>query len=78
MKELHIEELLALKEHIEDNYAGDYAALNLELSRAIYLLHYVEKEVTGIYDVQDTCFALQRLNECIYHAHHKRWQKQFE
>ena len=78
MKELHLTELERLKEHIENNYAGDYAALSLELSKAVYILHYVEKEVIGLDDLQDTCFALQQLNECIYHAHHTRWQKQFE
>ncbi|ELR68037.1 hypothetical protein C900_01211 [Fulvivirga imtechensis AK7] len=77
MKRLNTEDLHELKEHIENNYAGDYASLSLELSKAVYLLHYLEKDVIGQYDIQNTCFALQRLNECFHHAHYKKWREQF-
>ncbi|MBL6446764.1 hypothetical protein JMN32_10605 [Fulvivirga sp. 29W222] len=78
MKTLNLIELQELKEHIENNYAGDYAALSLELSKAVYLLHYLENDEICRHDVQGTCFALQQLNECFHHAHHQQWQQQFE
>ena len=69
-------ELSELIRHIEDNYAGDYASLSQELSKAVYLLHYLEKDVIDQHQVQDICFALQRLNECFQKAHDERKKQQ--
>ena len=65
-------ELIKLLDHIADRYAGDYIAVSHDLNKAIYYLHFLEKDQIPADDVQDLCFALQQLVECFYHAHSKQ------
>lgn len=65
-------ELKKLIAHIEEDYAGDYAAVSRDLNHAIYLLHYLERDVTDPLDVQDISHALHKLSQCFYRAHSER------
>jgi len=61
--------LQELQDHIEDSYAGDYASVSRDLTKAIYCLHFLEKEEIPPHEVQDLCFALHQLSECFHWAH---------
>ncbi|MGD1961866.1 MAG: hypothetical protein ACFB2Y_23630 [Fulvivirga sp.] len=62
-------ELQELLHHIEENYAGDYASISHDLNKAIYFLHYVERDMIDPIEVQDISHALHTLSECFYRAH---------
>ena len=72
MKKIKKKDLKNLFEHIGGVYVGDYAAISRDLNRAVYYLHYLEKDVVRHHDVQDTCCALHQLGECFYWAHSER------
>ena len=72
MKKIEKKDLKELFEHIGGVYVGDYAAISRDLNRAVYYLHYLEKDVVRPHDVQDTCYALHQLAECFYWAHSER------
>ena len=72
MKKIKKKDLKNLFEHIGGVYVGDYAAISRDLNRAVYYLHYLEKDVVRPHDVQDTCCALHQLGECFYWAHSER------
>ena len=55
--------------HIANSYAGDYASVSRDLHKAIYCLHFLEKEEIPRDEVQDLCFALHTLGECFHQAH---------
>ena len=65
-------ELARLMTHIHDSYAGDYASVSHDLNKAIYCLHFLEKDEIPRDEVQDLCFALHKLSECFYRAHSGR------
>lgn len=65
-------ELARLMTHIHDSYAGDYASVSYDLNKAIYCLHFLEKDEIPRDEVQDLCFALHKLSECFYRAHSGR------
>ncbi|NQZ74938.1 MAG: hypothetical protein HRT61_02350 [Ekhidna sp.] len=68
------EELKKLIEHIESYHNGDYIPIIIDLSRAIYMLHYVDKDDVGALKIQNTCFELYNLIECFYEAYQVRQQ----
>ena len=72
MKSLKRKELQKLLDHIADSYAGDYASVSRDLNKAIYCLHFLEKEEIPRHEVQDLCFALHKLGECFYQAYRKQ------
>ena len=72
MKNIQKKDLENLFEHISSIYVGDYATVSRDLNRAVYYLHYLEKEMIPTHEVQDTCFALHQLGECFYWAHSER------
>ena len=65
MKKIEKKDLKELFEHIGAVYIGDYAAISRDLNRAVYYLHYLEKDVIRPHDAQDTCYALHQLAECL-------------
>ena len=72
MKSSKKKELAKLIHHIQDSYAGDYASISRDLNKAIYCLHFLEKDEIPRDEVQDLCFALHKLGECFHQAHSKR------
>jgi len=62
-------ELEKLIDHIESYHRGDYIPVIIDLSRAIYMLHYVEKDDVSELKRQNTCFELFNLIECFYEAY---------
>lgn len=72
MKSSKKKELAALIHHIQDSYVGDYASVSRDLNKAIYCLHFLEKDEIPRDEVQDLCFALHKLSECFYRAHSER------
>ena len=65
-------ELAKLITHIQENYASDYASVSHDLNKAIYCLHFLEKDEIPKGEIQDLCFALHKLSECFYRAHSER------
>ncbi len=65
-------ELKELITYIEEDYGGDYAAVGHDLGRAIYLLHYLERDMVDPREVQDISHALHHLRECFYRAHSEK------
>ena len=65
-------EFQQLLHHITDSYAGDYASVSSDLNKAIYCLHFLEKDEIPKDEVQDLCFALHKLGECFHAAHSER------
>ena len=72
MKSPKKKELQKLLDHIADSYAGAYASVSRDLNKAIYCLHFLEKDEIPRNEVQDLCFALHKLGECFHQAHSKR------
>ena len=72
MKNIQKKDLENLFEHISSIYVGDYATVSRDLNRAVYYLHYLEKEMIPTHEVQDTCFALHQLGEYFYWAQSER------
>ena len=72
MKSSKKKELAKLIHHIQDSYAGDYAAVSHDLNKAIYCLHFLEKDEIPPDEIQSLCFALHKLSECFYRAHSER------
>ena len=72
MKSSKKKELAKLINHIQESYAGDYASVSRNLNKAIYCLHFLEKDEIPRNEVQDLCFALHKLGECFHQAHSKR------
>ena len=72
MKSYKKKELDKLINHIQESYAGDYASVSRNLNKAIYCLHFLEKDEIPRNEVQDLCFALHKLGECFHQAHSKR------
>ena len=72
MKSSKKKELTELIHHIQDSYAGDYASVSRDLNKAIYYLHFLQKDEIPKDEVQDLCFALHQLSECFYRAHSER------
>ena len=68
-------ELTKLLAHIADSYAGDYASVSHDLNKAIYYLHFLEKDEIPRDEVQDLCFALHKLGECFYRTHRRQKRK---
>ena len=62
------EELQELVNYIETDHKGDYIPIVLELSRAIYMLHYLAEENVDEVKLQNTCYELFRLIECFCEA----------
>ena len=71
-------ELKKLVNHITDSYAGDYASVSRDLNKAIYCLHFLEKDEIPRKEVLDLCFALHKLEECFYQAHIERRIHQYK
>ncbi|MEM9859416.1 MAG: hypothetical protein AAF843_18825 [Bacteroidota bacterium] len=72
MKPPNKKELAQLLTFIADSYADDYASVSRDLNKAIYCLHFLEKDEIPRNEVQDLCFALHKLGECFHQAHSKR------
>ncbi len=72
MKSSKKKELAELLNHIQDSYAGDYASVSRDLNKAIYCLHFLEKDEIPRDEVQDLCFALHKLGECFHQADSER------
>ena len=72
MKSPKKKELAKLIDHIQDSYAGDYASVSRDLNKAIYCLHFLEKDEIPRNEIQDLCFALHKLSECFHQAHSER------
>ena len=72
MKSSKKKELATLINHIQDSYAGDYTNISRDLNKAIYCLHFLEKDEIPRDEVQDLCFALHKLGECFHQAHSER------
>ena len=65
-------ELKKLVHHIADSYAGDYASVSRDLNKAVYCLHFLERDEIPRNEVLDLCFALHKLGECFHQAHSER------
>jgi len=65
-------ELKELIDYIDSYHNGDYIPVIVDLSRAIYMLHYVEKDDVSELKMQNTCYELFRLVECFYEAHYQQ------
>ena len=65
-------ELTNLITHIQESYASDYASVSHDLYKAIYCLHFLEKDEIPTDEVQELCFALHKLGECFHQAHSER------
>ena len=76
MKKIKKKDLKNLYKHISSVYVGDYATISRELNRAVYYLHYLEKDMIPTHEVQDTCYALHQLGECFFWAHSERRVRQ--
>ena len=63
-KEKELEELEVLLDHIKEIYLGDYACVSRALEKAVYYLHYLEKDVLNPHEIQDTCYELHKLVSC--------------
>ena len=51
MKNIQKKDLENLFEHISSIYVGDYATVSRDLNRAVYYLHYLEKEMIPTHEV---------------------------
>ena len=78
MKPLRKNELIKLLDHISDSYAGDYTLVSRDLNKAIYCLHFLEKDDIPRDEVQDLSFALHTLGECFHRAHEDRRRYEHE
>ena len=78
MKKIKKKDLKNLYEHISGVYVGDYASISRDLNRAVYYLHYLEKDLIPTHEVQDTCYALHELGECFFWAHSERSVRQHD
>ena len=78
MKKIKKKDLKNLYEHISGVYVGDYASISRDLNRAVYYLHYLEKDLIPTHEVQDTCYALHELGECFFWAHSERGARQHD
>ena len=71
-KEKELEELQVLVDHIKEIYLGDYACVSRALEKAVYYLHYLEKDVLNPHEIQDVCYELHELGQCFHDAHGKQ------
>ncbi|MEM0941017.1 MAG: hypothetical protein AAF600_11320 [Bacteroidota bacterium] len=65
-------ELKELIDHIDSYHNGDHIPVIIDLSRIIYMLHYVEKGDVSELKIQNTCYELFNLIECFYEAYSHR------
>lgn len=66
---IQAEQLSPLASFINDQYAGDLFAVSRYLDNAVYMLRYLEEDHFATQDVQNVCFALNKIKECFYLAH---------
>lgn len=64
-----------LVDYINDIYIGDLISIKQNLSRAIYLLHYVSNEDAPKEDLQKVSFGLQELVDNLYECHERKRRK---
>ena len=65
-------ELAPLAGFINDHYEGDLFAVSRYLDNAVYMLRYVPEEAFAANELQNVCFALNNIKECLYEAHRLR------
>ena len=68
------EALNKLIERIEGYHNGDFIPIIMDLSSAIYMLHYVDRDDVADLKIQNTCFELYHLIECFYEAYQVQQQ----
>ena len=53
------------QEFMDTFYGGNTTTFASELSKAIYLLHYVDHKCCDQSDIQSACFLLHQVTECL-------------
>lgn len=66
---LHADELVQLATFINDNYDGNLARLSHDLDRAVYLLHFVNKDEIDPDQIEETCFALHQISQQLFSSY---------
>ncbi len=65
-------ELRPLADLINDCYDGNLAAASNDLSKAVYMLHYIDKGSVLELEFVNVCFALHKISQGLFDSHEKR------
>jgi hypothetical protein len=71
-KQFKHRELTPLAKFIDETYGGDLYAISHYISKAIYMMHYVQEGHFDQTDIQNVCFVLYNINESFYKSYHHR------